>query len=155
MRFHASISTPRLPMCDGRFAKDAKGSSDCEPRRRAELKLAQLTALTPEAFEEFVAEVFEALGFEVEQTGGTNDEGTDLRLKPKALRRSSSASTTNGGSWALANFKSSSEPSTTPAATRVFLSQQVPSHLPPRSLSPIIPLSSSTVPDWSNWFGRL
>ena len=34
---------------------------------RADLKLAQLTSLSPETFEEFVAELFEALGYEVEQ----------------------------------------------------------------------------------------
>jgi restriction system protein len=49
--------------------------------RRADLKLAQLATLTPESFEEFVAEVFEALGYEVEQVGGSGDEGADLRLR--------------------------------------------------------------------------
>jgi len=53
--------------------------------RRAELKLAQLTSLSPETFEEFVAELFEAFGYEVEQTGGTGDEGADLRLRRKDL----------------------------------------------------------------------
>ena len=53
--------------------------------RRAELKLAQLTSLSPETFEEFVAELFEALGYTVEQTGGTGDEGADLRLRRKDL----------------------------------------------------------------------
>ena len=53
--------------------------------RRAELKLAQLTSLSPETFEEFVAELFEALGYEVEQTGGSGDEGADLRLRRKDL----------------------------------------------------------------------
>ena len=53
--------------------------------RRAELKLAQLTSLSPETFEEFVAELFEALGYDVEQTGGTGDEGADLRLRRKDL----------------------------------------------------------------------
>jgi restriction system protein len=48
--------------------------------RRADLKLAQLATLTPESFEEFVAELFEALGYEVEQVGGSGDEGADLRL---------------------------------------------------------------------------
>lgn len=46
--------------------------------RRADLKLAQLATLTPETFEEFVAELFEALGYTVEHTGGTGDEGADL-----------------------------------------------------------------------------
>jgi restriction system protein len=49
--------------------------------RRADLKLAQLAALTAESFEEFVAELFEALGYEVEAVGGTGDEGADLRLR--------------------------------------------------------------------------
>jgi restriction system protein len=49
--------------------------------RRSDLKLAQLAALTPESFEEFVGELFEMLGFEVEQVGGSGDEGADLRLR--------------------------------------------------------------------------
>jgi restriction system protein len=53
--------------------------------RRAELKLAQLTSLSPETFEEFVAELFEALGYDVEQTGGSGDEGADLRLRRNDL----------------------------------------------------------------------
>jgi restriction system protein len=53
--------------------------------RRAETKLAQLGSLSPEAFEEFVAEVFEALGHEVERVGGTGDEGADLRLRRGGL----------------------------------------------------------------------
>lgn len=53
--------------------------------RRAELKLAQIASLSPETFEEFVAELFEALGYEVEQTGGSGDEGVDLRLRRKDL----------------------------------------------------------------------
>lgn len=48
--------------------------------RRAELKLSQLASLTPEGFEEFVGEIFEALGFEVEHVGGTGDQGVDLRV---------------------------------------------------------------------------
>ena len=53
--------------------------------RRADLKLAQLATLTPEGFEEFVAELFEALGYEVEQVGGTGDEGADLRVRRDSL----------------------------------------------------------------------
>ena len=53
--------------------------------RRAELKLAQLTSLSPESFEEFVAELFESLGYEVRQTGGTGDQGADLYLRRKDL----------------------------------------------------------------------
>jgi restriction system protein len=54
--------------------------------RRADLKLAQLGSLSPEGFEEFVAEVFEALDFEVERRGGTGDEGVDLRVCRDGLR---------------------------------------------------------------------
>jgi len=54
--------------------------------RRADLKLAQLASLTAESFEEFVAEIFEALGYDVEQVGGAGDEGADLRLrKPNGM----------------------------------------------------------------------
>jgi restriction system protein len=53
--------------------------------RRADLKLKQLAALTPEGFEEFVAEVFEALGYEVEHVGGTGDEGADLKVRRRGL----------------------------------------------------------------------
>ncbi len=49
--------------------------------RRADLKLAQLSSLTPESFEEFVAELFEAIGYIVEPVGGTGDEGADLLLR--------------------------------------------------------------------------
>lgn len=54
--------------------------------RRAELKLSQLGSLTPEGFEEFVAEVFEALGHEVEHVGGTDDRGIDLKVVRAGLR---------------------------------------------------------------------
>jgi restriction system protein len=53
--------------------------------RRADAKLAQLGTLTPEGFEEFVGELFEALGYEVEVVGGSGDEGADLRLRRKGL----------------------------------------------------------------------
>jgi len=53
--------------------------------RRAELKLTQLASLTPEGFEEFVGEVFEALGFEVEHVGGTGDQGVDLKVRRGGL----------------------------------------------------------------------
>jgi restriction system protein len=53
--------------------------------RRADLKLKQLGTLTPEGFEEFVAELFEALGYEVELVGGTGDEGADLRVRSRGL----------------------------------------------------------------------
>jgi restriction system protein len=54
--------------------------------RRADLKLAQLGSLTPEGFEEFVAELFEAMGYEVARVGGTGDAGADLRLRRNGLR---------------------------------------------------------------------
>lgn len=49
--------------------------------RRAEHKLSQLGSLTPEGFEEFVAELFEALAYEVDRVGGTGDDGADLMLR--------------------------------------------------------------------------
>jgi restriction system protein len=54
--------------------------------RRAELKLAQLANLTPEGFEEFVAELFEVMGHAVETVGGSGDEGADLLLERDGLR---------------------------------------------------------------------
>lgn len=53
--------------------------------RQADLKLGQLANLTPEGFEEFVAELFEALGYEVERCGGTGDEGIDLLVRKHGL----------------------------------------------------------------------
>ncbi len=53
--------------------------------KRADLKLAQLANLTPEGFEEFVAELFEAMGYEVERVGGSGDEGADLLARQKGL----------------------------------------------------------------------
>lgn len=53
--------------------------------RQADLKLGQLADLTPEGFEEFVAELFEALGYEVDRCGGTGDEGIDLRVRKHGL----------------------------------------------------------------------
>jgi restriction system protein len=54
--------------------------------RRADLKLAQLDSLDGDAFEGFVAEVFEALGYAVEPVGGTGDEGADLIVTRAGLR---------------------------------------------------------------------
>lgn len=54
--------------------------------RRADLKLKELATLNPETFEEFTAELFESLGFEVERVGGSGDEGADLRLRRDGLR---------------------------------------------------------------------
>lgn len=53
--------------------------------KRADLKLAQLGSLTPEGFEEFVAEVFEAMGYAVERVGGSGDEGVDLKVSKAGL----------------------------------------------------------------------
>jgi restriction system protein len=53
--------------------------------RRADLKIKELASLTPEGFEEFVAEVFEAMGYEVERSGGTGDEGADLKVRRRGL----------------------------------------------------------------------
>lgn len=53
--------------------------------QRADLKLAQLATLTPEGFEEFVAELFEALGYTVEVVGGTGDQGADLLVRRGSL----------------------------------------------------------------------
>jgi restriction system protein len=53
--------------------------------RRADLKIKQLAALTPEGFEEFVAELFEAMGYDVEHVGGSGDEGADLRVRRRGL----------------------------------------------------------------------
>jgi restriction system protein len=49
--------------------------------KRADLKLAQLTTLTAEGFEEFVAELLESLGYEVDRVGGTDDQGADLKAR--------------------------------------------------------------------------
>lgn len=54
--------------------------------QRVDRKLAQLGSLSPEGFEEFVAELFEALGFDVDRVGGTGDEGADLRVEREELR---------------------------------------------------------------------
>ncbi len=53
--------------------------------RNAEQKLSQLGSLTPEGFEEFVAELFEALGYEVRRVGGSGDEGADLSVRKETL----------------------------------------------------------------------
>jgi restriction system protein len=78
----AEVESLRRAIRDGRERAERLRNQ----ARRAELKLAQLTSLSPETFEEFVAELFEALGYDVEQVGGTGDEGADLRLHRKDLR---------------------------------------------------------------------
>lgn len=77
----AEVETLRRSIRDGRERTERMRHQ----ARRAELKLAQLTSLSPETFEEFVAELFEALGYDVEHVGGTGDEGADLRLRRKDL----------------------------------------------------------------------
>jgi restriction system protein len=49
-------------------------------------RMEQLDTLDGVAFEEFVAEVFEALGYEVDRNGGSGDEGADLKLSRGPLR---------------------------------------------------------------------
>lgn len=44
-------------------------------------KLEQLENLSPDAFEDFIGEVFEAMGYDVERVGGPGDNGADLVLK--------------------------------------------------------------------------
>ena len=75
-RCEDEIRTLRDAIRDGREQIDQRNRL----ARRADLKLAQLESLTPESFEEFVAELFEMLDFEVERVGGSGDEGADLRL---------------------------------------------------------------------------
>jgi restriction system protein len=76
-QFEAEVSELRTAVREGREHIERRYLQ----ARRAEAKLAQLTALDPEAFEEFVAELFEALGYEVEIVGGSGDEGADLLLR--------------------------------------------------------------------------
>jgi restriction system protein len=71
------IRSLRLSIRDGRERLERQARM----ARRADLKLAQLGSLTPESFEEFVGELFEMLGYAVEQVGGSGDEGADLRLR--------------------------------------------------------------------------
>ncbi len=75
--FEPEVSALRTAIREGREQMERKYVQ----ARRAEAKLAQLTALNPEAFEEFVAELFEALGYDVEVVGGSGDEGADLLLR--------------------------------------------------------------------------
>jgi restriction system protein len=76
-RHEAEVRAVRTAIREGRERVERQ----YRQARRADLKLAQLASLTPESFEEFVAELFEALGYEVEAVGGTGDEGADLRLR--------------------------------------------------------------------------
>jgi restriction system protein len=76
-RYEHEVHDLRLAVRDGRERLERQAHM----ARRADLKLAQLASLTPESFEEFVGELFEMLGFAVEQVGGSGDEGADLRLR--------------------------------------------------------------------------
>jgi len=75
-RHEAEIESLRTAIREGRERLERQRRQ----AHRADLKLAQLASLTPESFEEFVAELFEAVGYGVEQVGGSGDEGADLRL---------------------------------------------------------------------------
>ncbi len=75
-RYLDQVQSLRTAIRDGREQVERKS----QQARRVDLKLAQLESLTPESFEEFVAELFEMLGYEVESKGGTGDEGADLVL---------------------------------------------------------------------------
>jgi restriction system protein len=93
-RYLARLDEAERPVLDAelRAIRDvaARGKERAErlrcQARRADAKLAQLDTLTPEGFEEFVGELFEALGFEVEVIGGAGDEGADLRVRRDGLR---------------------------------------------------------------------
>lgn len=50
------------------------------------LRMDRIDSLDGDSFEEFVAEVFEAIGYEVNRTGGSGDEGVDLKLTRGPLR---------------------------------------------------------------------
>jgi restriction system protein len=76
-RFEEEVRALRLAIRDGRDRLERQTNM----ARRADLKLAQLASLTPESFEEFVGELFELLGYEVKQVGGSGDEGADLHLR--------------------------------------------------------------------------
>jgi restriction system protein len=76
-RYEEEVRRLRQSVRDGRERLERQ----THMARRADLKLAQLGSLTGESFEEFVGELFEMMGFEVEQVGGAGDEGADLRLR--------------------------------------------------------------------------
>lgn len=80
-RLEARCQTVREAARDGRDRVERLRAQ----ARRADLKLSQLDSLSPEGFEEFVAEIFEALGYDVERVGGTGDEGVDLRVVREGL----------------------------------------------------------------------
>lgn len=78
----AELASLKATVIEGRERADRMR----QQARRADLKLAQLSSLNPEGFEEFVGELFEAMGYSVECVGGTGDEGADLRVKRGDLR---------------------------------------------------------------------
>ena len=80
-RVAAEVAEIRAQVIDGSERADRLRQQG----KRAELKLSQLASLTPEGFEEFVGEVFEALGYEVEHVGGTGDNGVDLKVRRGGL----------------------------------------------------------------------
>lgn len=49
-------------------------------------RLERIDSLDGDAFEEFVAEIFESLGYDVHRNGGSGDEGADLKLTRGPLR---------------------------------------------------------------------
>ena len=48
--------------------------------------IAKLRGLTPTEFEEYVARIFEALGYKTELTGGAGDEGIDIKMTKDGRR---------------------------------------------------------------------
>ncbi len=80
-RVHAEVAELRGQVRDGAERADRLRQQG----KRAELKLSQLATLTPEGFEEFVGEIFEALGYEVDHVGGTGDQGVDLKVRRGGL----------------------------------------------------------------------
>jgi restriction system protein len=78
-RYDEEVRSLRQSIRDGRERLERQAHL----ARRVDLKLAQLASLSGESFEEFVGELFEMLGFEVEHAGGSGDLGADLRLRRK------------------------------------------------------------------------
>ena len=76
-RYIDEVHTFRQSIRDGRERLERQARL----ARRADLKLAQLASLSPESFEEFVGELFEMLGYDIELVGGSGDLGADLLLR--------------------------------------------------------------------------
>lgn len=81
-RVEARAETARALIRDRREALERQRRK----ARRAELKLAQLAGLTPDGFEGFVAELLEALGWQVARRGGSGDQGVDLAASREGLK---------------------------------------------------------------------